>query len=356
VLLRLKETSPEAASFLRAAPLSAAEVRRLLAPDSTLVEFFVLDDDTVVAWIVERDSLEMMRLPPTSRRLHELVRDFREHLAAREPATGLSAALHTALLAPLLPLVHHPNLWLVPHGPLHLLPFAALADASGRPLAATHALAYLPSASVLPFVLAKRKRTGTSMLVLGDPDGSLPYAAAEARAVAGLYGVEPLLGPRATADALRERAPAANLVHIAAHVVFEPSRPLFSRIALAGDSTHDGGLEAHEVFGLDLRQTSLVVLSGCGSGLQQVSAGDDLVGLPRAFLYAGASSVIATLWSIDDEASAALMESFYRRLKQGDPPAHALREAQLAIRQDPRWQAPFYWAAFKLTGDLRGGS
>jgi len=356
VLLRLKQTNPEVASLLRAAPLSAAEVRSLLDPETTLVEYFVLDDDTVVAWILERGSLEMVRLPLPSRQLASLVRELRDRIAAREPDDGLSSTLHADLLAPVLPHIHHRNLWLVPHGTLHLLPFAALAGADGQPLAATHTLAYLPSASVLPFVTAKRKPAGMRMLVLGDPDGSLPYAAAEARAVAGLYGVEPLLGARATPTALRERAPATDLLHIAAHAVFEPSRPLFSRIALAPDGAHDGALEAHEVFGLDLRRASLVVLSGCGSGLMQVNAGDDLVGLPRAFLYAGASSVIASLWSIDDEASAALMQAFYRHLKQGEAPAQALRKAQLAIRQDTRWQAPFYWAAFRLIGDVRGGS
>jgi CHAT domain-containing protein len=107
----------------------------------------------------------------------------------------------------------------------------------------------------------------------------------------------------------------------------------------------------HEVFGLDLRRASLVVLSGCESGVDQIDGGDELVGFPRAFLYAGAASVLATLWRVDDEASAALMQSFYRHLRAGDTPSRALRAAQLDIQQEERWRAPYFWAAFRLTGD-----
>ena len=108
-------------------------------------------------------------------------------------------------------------------------------------------------------------------------------------------------------------------------------------------------MELHQIYGLDLRNTNLVVLSGCESLLGRRSRGDDIVGLNRAFIYAGASSVIASLWSVDDEATQELMTAFYRYLKQGLTKAASLRAAQKDLRV--KYPNPYYWAAFVLTGD-----
>ncbi len=353
LLLRLQVADPEYSSLVHAAPLSLAEVRRLLAADTTLVEYFVLDRETL-AWVIDRDSAEMVRLPASAALLEQQVRELCTRIARREPVADLAASLHAALLAPLLRFIHHSNLQIVPFGALHAVPFAALGGAGDQPLVATHTVSYLPSASVLPFLAGKRKAGTGRALVLGDPDGSLPHAAAEARSVARLYGVDPLLGPAATETALRARAAQTGILHIAAHVHFDQARPLWSHVALAADAANDGHLEVHEIFSLDLRQARLVVLSGCESGLVRLDQGDNVIGLSRAFLYAGAPAVLTTLWPIDDEASAVLMLSFHAHLKRGENAAQSLRAAQLAVRQDDRWRSPCYWAAFALTGDTGG--
>jgi CHAT domain-containing protein len=140
-------------------------------------------------------------------------------------------------------------------------------------------------------------------------------------------------------------------VHLAAHAILNPVNPLFTRVELAPDEGHDGSLEMHEVFGLDLSKTGLVVLSGCRTQMGTLSAGDDLEGLTRAFLYAGTPAVVSSLWDVDDESTSLFMERFYTHLRKGTGRAEALRRAQAETRR--KFPHSYYWAAFVLTGDGR---
>ena len=173
-----------------------------------------------------------------------------------------------------------------------------------------------------------------------------------------MYGVQPLIGDAATEAALRSQAPGSRLIHIAAHGQLNTTNPLFSRLYLAPDPSDprdDGALEVHEVYGLDLSRADMVTLSACQTQLGSQSNGDDIVGLSRAFIYAGAPTVVASLWSVDDEATAALMQAFYTHLKEGMGKAQALRRG--AIRPAPRRGAPAVGAPV-LLGSVRpdGGS
>lgn len=353
LLIRLKQSNPEYASLVHASPLSIAAVQQLLDRETTLVEYFVLDGETL-AWVIDRSSYHLIRLPVARKDLQGKIELLRNRIVHREPVDDLASELYQTLFAPVASQVHHPNLLIIPHDALHFLPFAALTDQRGHPLVESHTLAFIPSASVLPFVLSKRKQAAGPMLALGNPDGSLPNAEAEALAAASFYGTEPFLGPHATETVLKERASKTGILHVAAHAVRDSARPLFNHLALSRDARNDGELEAHEIFGLDLSRASLVVLSGCTTSYGSVTTGDDVAGLPRAFLYAGAPAVVTTLWVIDDEASMELMKSFYRHLQEGDSTAAALRKAQLEIHRQKRWKLPYYWAAFGLTGDSQG--
>jgi len=347
LLIRLQEASPEYASLVHPSPLTLPQVQKLLDGDTTLVEYLLLEDESW-AWVIEKDAAHVVRLFMHGDDLAQRVAELRQRIAAREPAAGQAFVLYISLFSPLVPFIHHQNLVVIPHGALHALPFAALTPDAGKTyLIEHHALSTLPSASVLPFVLAKRGPAGGGMLVLGDPDGSLPEAANEARAVAALYGTRALVGWEASAEALRRAPRPIARLHIAAHAAFDPARPLFSHIRLA-----DGDLTVHDIFGLDLRGTELVVVSGCETGRGQPTAGDELEGLSRAFLYAGAGSVVTTQWAVDDASSRAVMEAFYRRLRlrAGTRAAEALRQAQMEILHSNEWRLPFFWAAFSLTG------
>ena len=241
---------------------------------------------------------------------------------------------------------------LVPNGVLHYVPFAALPNGAGY-FGETHTLHYLPSASVLPFIQAKRKGPADCLLALAQsrPVGLPPlsFADVEVASIANLYGTQPLLGGTATTSALQRLAPEAQIIHLAAHGELNEQSPQFSRLFLAPDGLTDGSLTVQDVYGPNLAQADLVVLSACETQLGQQSRGDELVGLNRAFIYAGTPSVIASLWSVNDQATAVLMAAFYRHLRAGLSKAEALQAAQAETRA--QYPHPYYWAAFVLTGD-----
>lgn len=150
---------------------------------------------------------------------------------------------------------------------------------------------------------------------------------------------------------VREQVVGAKIVHLAAHGLYNPVAPLSSLIALAPDDDYDGWLTVGEVYGLDLSQTELVVLSACQTQLGEVSTGDEVVGLTRSFFFAGTPSVIATLWNVDDQATGQLMERFYLHLNEGMGKADALRQAQLELIATDTYPDPYFWSGFVLSGD-----
>lgn len=368
--------------------LSGVEaVQGQLGGQTTMLYYYLLDEQALV-FIITPDHFEVVELALPRDQLSGQVSHFRDLMAFKQTEATRQAAqeLHQALIEPLAGQLKTRRLLIVPHGVLHYLPFAALWDAAtGEYLIEQHELVMLPGASTLPFLIEDeesqetvqdRPAGGEPAVVVGNPAtaelntgwpglanrnnlAALPQAEAEARAIAGLYGVEPLLGQAATETVVRQAVAGAELVHLAAHGFYNPIDPLNSRLALAPDpqspnlpsSSSDGWLTVSEVYGLDLSQTDLVVLSACQTQIGELSAGDEVVGLTRSFMFAGAPSVMATLWNVDDAATGRLMERFYTHLQNGQGKAAALRQAQLELLQAEATADPFYWSGFVLSGD-----
>lgn len=268
--------------------------------------------------------------------------------------------------------------WLVPNGVLHKLPLHAV-EIDGIPLLARNPVSYTSSASILRFCRAVCRRNTSRALVIGDSLDNLTSARQEAVSVARRFGCAPLLGREASrsrvVDALRREGGEWELIHLACHARFDPGDPQRSGIVLAEDEASQGEgrtiLSANEILDLEL-QTNLVVMGGCESGVNERRPGDELMGLTRAWLRAGAASVIASLWSVDDDSTGLLMQRFYD-LWRGEPrrsKAAALREAALWVRgltraqladlgvaQEDDAERPFehffHWAPFVLIGDWR---
>jgi len=265
--------------------------------------------------------------------------------------------LYGLLLAPLeKELAGWSRLVIVPHGALHYLPFQALHDGENYVLQ-NWQISYLPGASFLRYCheADREGRGGTetavapiAALAVGHSQSSeLPYTVQEAVAVAQMWQGQTLVEEQATRQALLLAAPQARLLHVAAHGDFRPDNPLFSGIAL-----DDGWLTTLDIFNLRLR-ASLVTLSACQTGRNVVAGGDELLGLMRAFLYAGAASLLLTLWTVEDRSTARLMELFYGHLLQGRDKAAALQAAQMQFIEEAGegLQAhPYYWAPFFLVG------
>lgn len=269
------------------------------------------------------------------------------HAAQRLERTHQAlASLHQHLLAPFAAALGKVDeLVLLPHRSLHTLPWAALAGPDG-PLVARLALVLAPSLSAWrqfeqrPALSPAPARA----LVLGVGGAQLPGVRDEARRVADLFGAGSrcLLDDQASLAAWAREAPAAELLHLACHASARADNPDFSAMHL-----HDGLLSLHEVAARPL-QARLVVLSACDTLISQVAPGDELLGLARGFLLAGARAVLATLWSVPDRSTADCMLAFHQGLAQGLPPARALQQAQQQVAR--HWPHPFHWAPFVLLG------
>lgn len=349
-IARLREIDPEIASLVAVSTLSLAELQAMLAPDERLLAYHV-DGGELLAFLVSARDLRVVRNAAGD--LAHDIRGLRQAIAD-QAADVLPRAqvLYRRLLGPVEMGADVRKLYLVPHGPLHYLPFAALHDGQ-RHLVERVAFAILPSASLLRFLAPRRPdRAPAGALVLANPDlGSrrldLPHAEQEARAiVAGMPGSTLLIRAEANETAFRVRAARHVWLHFATHGHFSAEQPLRSGLLLAADAENDGRLSVDELYGLAL-DAELVTLSACETGLGAVMSGDEVIGLIRGFLFAGARNVVASLWPVDDLATADLMRRFYAGLGTHEP-AEALRSAQVAMLRAGR--APYFWAAFQSTG------
>jgi CHAT domain-containing protein len=307
------------------------------------------------------------------------------------------------VLSPVAAELNKRRMIVVADGALHYIPFQILSasSATDQPLVASTEVSNAPSASILGQLqqeTSRRKTPTKTLAAFGDPVFASNYAqrnqtesAANERIASAhafrdveLVGdsVDPstlqalfyskhelanlgeVAGPESlmvtSFDATREKLASLDLtnyaiLHFATHGVLNPKRPEKSGLFLS--TVNRQGHEQNGFVGLQdiysLRApVDLVVLSACSTGLGKDVRGEGLIGLTRGFLYAGASSVVASLWKVDDEATAELMKQFYANMLQhGMTPASALREAQNSIRKQPQWRSPYYWAAFTLQGD-----
>jgi CHAT domain-containing protein len=350
-------------------------VARHLRPDQALIEYLVSDSGSI-AFVLTDDTLRAVDLSVGRRELARLVEFVRGVL---EPPPGAAddslwraplRRLHAHLVTPVEAtgvLAGKTRLILVPHAELHYLPFPALLEEAppGRFLIQRYEVAQVPSASVLVALEERPDRPGGSgRLALAPRPEALPGSRREVEALARTAGPSglTLVGAGATEEAFRREAPARRELHLATYGTLNKHNPLFSYVELGAGGGHDGRLEVHEIFGLTLA-ADLVVLSACRTGLgsgtlADIPAGDDWIGLTRAFLHAGASRVVATLWPVEDWPTAALMERFYREYAGDGDAVRALAAAQRAALALPTTSHPFTWAGFLITGGVasRGGA
>jgi CHAT domain-containing protein len=355
LLLDIERRKPELLALVKVNPVSLAEIRQQLEPGVVLLSYYQLAD-RLLCWRLERDRATLFILPVPARELGEIIAGYRRMLQNLEPLEKQSRELYEKLLAqPLAGSGEIRALGIIPHGSLHYLSFATLSD--GRDYVVDRQqLFYLPAASVLRYTLSRRQTArNLKVLAIGNPDlGNrsldLPFAEREAGTLRWNYPeVTTLVRERATESWVREHISEFGIIHLASHGEFDPVNPLFSAVRLTPDKKADGKLQAEEIFGLDIR-ADLVVLSACQTGLGDIRRGDDVVGMNRAFIFAGTHSLLSSLWRVSDVSTAILMKQFYREYTRGDK-AGSLRKAMLHVKN--RYPHPGYWGAFVLTGDYQ---
>ncbi len=391
----------------------AEEIRREILDSDTTLLLYSLSVNHSFLFVLGREGQKSFVLQPRSviapavQRLHSLLADDRKGRSDNQ-ALLTAKEVSDLLLGPAARVIKSsPRIAIVADDILGYLPFAVLPapGGDGTLLLATHEVVVLPSASVLGAIrrrAAHRRPAKHLLAVLSDPLPDLPVptpeaapgttslaagqapatepAATRAARGVGLQSLPPLpwsrqegaailgfvphgqglgaVGAQASVElALSGLLADYDLLHFATHAFVNASAPELSGIVLAAKGADGrpapGFLHSYEIADLRL-PAELVVLSACRSGLGQALRGEGLLGLTQSFFTAGASRVVVSLWNVDDRATAQLMELFYRELLGGHrSPAAALRTAQLALRADPRWASPYYWAGFELQGDWR---
>ena len=355
LLLDIERRRPELLSLVKVPPLTGADVQALLEPGVALLSYYQLPD-RLLCWRLERDRSKLYVLKVSAAELAGKISGYRRMLQNLEPLEKSSRELYDLLLSqPLTGAGDIRSLGIVPHGSLHYLAFSTLYDGKNY-LVDRQTLFHLPAASVFRHTQSRRQaQKNLRILAIGNPDlGSasldLPFAEKEAGTLRWNYSdVTTLTRERATESWVRENVGSFGIIHLASHGEFDTVNPLFSSVRLAKDAKADGRLQAEEVFGLDIK-ADLVVLSACQTGLGDVKSGDDVVGMNRAFLFAGTHTLMSSLWRVSDVSSAILMKQFYRDYSRSNK-AEALRLAMLHVRN--RYPHPGYWGAFVLTGDYK---
>ncbi len=402
---QIREANPRYAEMLNARPLSITDLQRQLDPETVLLEY-KLGDARSYLWIVSDTTMASYELPPRAE-LEREARRFYEHLTERnrtltnetvlqrrlriqtadDAAQEMSQRLSTSLLGPGTA-IRQKRLVIIADGILQYLPFTALTTA----IAESSEVVSLPSAALLPELRRpanSRAQPAKWVAVFGDPvlesdDPRLPASARKrpenpGSAFAG-FNLPRLIASREEAQAIASLAPAGSsyvalnfevnrerltsenlnqyrVLHFATHALLNTEHPQLSGIVLslydAQGKQRDGFLRLNHIYDLRLAN-ELVVLSACSTALGKDVKGEGLIGLTRGFMYAGVPRVIASLWKVDDEATAEFMKTFYRHLlRENMTAASALRSTQTEMRRQPRWRSPYYWAAFTLQGDWR---
>jgi hypothetical protein len=355
-LASLRMEDHEFANLEAAGSIDLETIRSALPEDAMLVEYYRVGDVFHVC-LLSRGDLKIVELGPAPalRRLLQLLRfqlsKFRlgpEYARTFQPqlleaATAHLREFYRQLIAPVASdIAAAAHLIIAPHGFLHYLPFHALFDGE-RYLGDRFSISYTPSASVYYLCSTKEAAPPAGALILGVPDPSAPHILDEVKAVSSvLSDADVFVGAEATLEVLREKGAQCRFIHIATHGWFRQDNPMFSSISL-GDSR----LSLFDLYQLDL-PSELVTLSGCGTGLNVVVGGDELLGLVRGLLYAGAQGVLVTLWDVNDQSTAEFMKLFYEHLKTNPNKAQAVQYATAEIRK--KYAHPFYWAPFVLVG------
>ena len=392
-----KETNQKSKVLKYPEPVSLKEAQALCPDKNTVILEYSVGDTSSCLWIITQSDHKLYRLP-NRKILQEQIETIR--FALQEPKEKISGFytqaanfLYEKLIKPAEPyLSKKSRLIIIPDGVLNYLPFEVLltenkvinqiTSYSDLPfLVKKYPVSYVQSASVLKNLLSmkpeteKGKHVNKKLIAFGDPvyenenDSTvlpgkgyqrLKHSGEEVKNIASLFkegSAEIFLRNDATEENVKREGELKkfNYIHFATHGYTDEEKPDFSSLVLTQDnnSEEDGFLRSTEIFNLKLN-ADLVVLSACQTGLGKLIRGEGIVGLTRAFMYAGTPAVLVSLWSVSDVSTSTLMGDFYRNLVEEKlSKTDALRKAQLTMLGNQKFAHPFYWAPFVIIGDWR---
>ena len=403
LLEKIKRKFPRYHQLTNPKTLTAEEVQREILDDNQILIEYLVGQQHLFVWALTKSDLKFRALDLTRGELEDRLAQisplFQKEKAAQDiqidhrwaniQADRLHDLYQILIEAPVGDVIKPGmEVIIVPDGVLHYFPFEILVtELKGNTIhywVETHPISYAASASLLNPKLEWEGHAGSDFLAFGNPDfGSeqskgiitwvnslvpfksilrgtrfepLPYSELEVEAIAENFSDRAVLTGRQASEArFKKIAPEYRFIHLATHNITDDRHPMYSKIILAqtGNQKEDGYLQTYEVYNLRLN-ADLVVLSGCNTGLGRLSRGEGIIGMARAFLYAGAPSLVVSLWPVKDESTAELMKLFYRNLKAGMPKNQALQKTKVELIRAKGWKRdPFYWGAFVLIGDWK---
>ncbi len=352
VVARMAAEAPRLQRLVTSAPVDLKAVQQSMRAESYEILQYLVVEWGVFVWHITPDSMTvrnvflprsevMAKVAALQKSLADRNRDFDE-MVARE--------MFLYLIQPVLSEIRSEHLVIVPHEDLHYVPFEVFQDpADERYLGERFQITYAPSVSVLLGLRPSRSLSGGRLLAVADP--GIEAANAEVRPIAKLFGGE----SKVVTDTLARESDVKawsrdfDVIHLAVHGKFNAVEPMLSHLSLAEGGGEDGRLTAAEMFGLPLDKARLVVLSACETGRAEATHANEILGMVRGLIYAGAGTLVLSRWKVDSAATSLWMQSFYQAAASTTMP-EAARMALLKVKSDPAYRHPYYWAAFTMTG------
>ncbi len=356
IIRQIKLSNPSYAEIVTAEPVSLSEIRSLLPDKAAVMEFWISENE-LITWLITSGEVTSFKTSIDAKGLDNMIERARRAIQsnALKESDMLLSTLYDLIIAPAGKfLTGYRDIIVIPNGSLHFLPFQALRNQEGRYFVEDFNISYSPSASVWMVCIQRESGAGDKFMGLALSDISvenkpgLPGTEDEVRKILPLFRDNiSAFGKQATETFVKKNISDCNFIHFATHGSYNYRQPLYSCLLFPPGDEDDGRLNVYEVLEMNLN-SRLVTLSACETGLGNVSQGDELTGLSRAFLFAGSSSVLVSLWSVADYPTALLMTNFYTYLKEY-PASEALTMAQRDVLKE--FRQPLYWSPFILIGN-----
>ena len=348
------KADPDYADAVAIRPTSFARIQSKLPQGALLLQYSLTDTETLI-FTATRDNLSIEKVPITRSELAQKIRESRKAITRLSAELESLAELYQLLIAPVESKVMQAEVViLAPTEELYLVPFAALIRTPGAQpeyLVDLKPLATVPGTESILTKAQSSLKEEEGIVIVGDPDGTLPAARIEASEIGSLFrDSKTYIAEQARPELIRQLSPDIKLLHLATHAVINAEDVNSSYLVMAGGEK-EGRLTLGEVYGLDLDGLSLVTLSACQTALGQEQPTWTVASLAQAFNLAGAESLIASLWSVSDDSTRKLMVAFYTHIKRGVTKADSLRQAQQEVKSLSQYSHPFYWSGFTVIGD-----
>ena len=346
---RLARKAPRLRELIVSQPASLEHVQEMLRRDGSEILYYLSLDDSLILWHIAGESQHVRSILFPRSELKAKVAALRASVSTPDAKFDekLARGLFLYLIQPALGWIKTQHLVLIPHAEMHRLPFAALIAPSGQSLGEMFALSDAPSAGLLLDLKKGGAIENGRLLAAADPD--IEEARSEVEAVGSFYPdrSKTVIDALIPESEVKSVAGDYDVLHFSVHGKFMPLEPMLSYLQLGKDARDDGRLTAAEMFGLPLGKARLVVLSACETGEAEATPGNEVLGIERALLYAGANNLVLSSWPVDAASTALWMKTFHSEARH-KPLAEAAQAASIEVKK--KFPQPYYWAAFRLVG------